>query len=73
MVFLQEQSSLCIKHGNGCGAGTFCLGSQLASMHQGDICARAGAALGLCKHAGPATLKSGTEEVLQSGINMLLL
>jgi len=69
MAFLPEQSCLCTKHGNGCGAGTFSLGSRLAL----GIRARAGAALGLRKHAGPATLKSGTEEALQSGINTLLL
>lgn len=44
-----------------------------SSTPLGDIHARAGAALGLHKHAGPATLKSGTEEALQSGINTLLL
>lgn len=43
--------------------------SQVSSTPRGNIRARAGAGLGLCKHAGPAILKSGTEEVLPSGKN----
>lgn len=43
--------------------------SQVSSTTRGSICARAGAALGLCKHSGPAILKPGTEEVLLSSKN----
>lgn len=43
--------------------------SLASSTPRGNIWARAGAALGFCKHAGRAILKSGTEEVLPSSKN----